>query len=76
MNSIFDEQKLQEKIAKMSDSGADKLHVLADFDKTLSEVSYINNKPVTSIIGLIRAGGHLSPEYASAAYILFEKYAP
>ena len=76
MNAIFDEQKLKEKIVKMANDGAQKLHILADFDKTLSEISYINNKPVTSIVGLIRAGGHLSPEYASAAYALFEKYAP
>lgn len=60
----------------MAAGGADKLHILADFDKTLSNVAYIDDKPVGSIIGLLRAGSYLGPEYSKTAYELFEKYAP
>ncbi len=76
MNLIYNEEKLKILIAKMGADGADKLHILTDFDKTLSELSYVNGKPVGSIIALLRAGGHLSAEYETESYALFEKYAP
>ncbi len=76
MNLIYNEAKLAAVIKKMAEGKAPKLHILADFDKTLSEVAYIDGKPVGSIIGLLRAGGHLTPEYAAASYELFEKYHP
>lgn len=76
MNTIYNEEKLKTTIKKMVAGGADKLHILADFDKTLSNVAYINDKPVGSIIGLLRAGDYLGSEYSKIAYELFEQYAP
>ncbi len=76
MNLIYSEGKLKSTIAKMAADKALKLHVLADFDKTLSEVAYIDGKPAGSVIGLLRAGGYLTPEYAAESYELFEKYHP
>lgn len=76
MKLISDEQKLNNLIQKMSDGGAGKLHILSDFDKTLTAISYINGKPVGSLIGQLRAGGYLTPEYAPASFALLQKYAP
>jgi len=73
---IPNEQKLNDIIKKMSEGGDDKLHILSDFDKTITTLSYINGKPVGSLIGQLRTGGYLTPEYASASYELLKKYAP
>lgn len=76
MNLIYNEVSLKNIIEKMAVDKAPKLHILADFDKTLSQVAYIDGKPVGSAIGLLRAGGYLTPEYAAESYELFEKYHP
>lgn len=76
MDLIYNEKKLKKKIEKMAADKAQKLHILTDFDKTLSETSYIDGQPVGSIVGLLRAGGHLTPEYTTESYALFEKYHP
>lgn len=76
MKLVFDEQKLKEKIAKMANGGAGKLHILADFDKTISEISIINGHKIGSIIGLLRAAGQLNPEYTAKSFALYEKYFP
>lgn len=74
MKLISNEQKTQEIIAKMANGGANKLHILSDFDKTITAVSYINGKPVGSLIGQLRAGGYLTADYAAASYELFDRY--
>lgn len=76
MKLIPDEEKLNDRVAQMATGGADKLHILSDFDKTLTEISYINGKPVGSLIGQLRAGGYLTPEYTADSYALFQKYSP
>jgi len=76
MKLKFDDQKVKDIVEKISADGAKKLHILSDFDKTLTRVSYIKGKPVGSLIGQLRAGGYLSPEYAPESYKLFEKYSP
>ncbi|MFA6547817.1 MAG: haloacid dehalogenase-like hydrolase [Candidatus Magasanikbacteria bacterium] len=76
MKLISNEQQLAEKIQKMAEGGSNKLHILSDFDKTITVVSYINGKPVGSLIGQLRVGGYLTPEYAPASFELFQKYAP
>lgn len=60
----------------MAHNKASKLHIITDFDKTLTDVAYIDEKPVGSVIGLLRAGGHLGPEYTAESYALFNHYAP
>ena len=72
MKLIPDEKKLNDLIVKMSEGGADKLHILSDFDKTLTAISYINGKPVGSLIGQLRAAGYLTPEYAENSYAIPE----
>ena len=76
MSLVYDTQKLEDKIQKMAEGGANKLHILADFDRTLSGFSYVGDQMVGSIIGLLRAGSYLTPEYSAQSYTLFEKYHP
>ncbi len=76
MKLISNTDKLNTIIKKMTDGGANKLHILSDFDKTITAISYINGKPVGSLIGQLRAGGYLTPEYGPASFALLEKYAP
>lgn len=76
MNLVFDEEKLSETIANMTADGAEKLHILADFDKTITETTHIDGKPVGSIIGQLRASNFLSPEYNIESLALFDQYRP
>ncbi|MBI5221690.1 MAG: hypothetical protein HY979_02710 [Candidatus Magasanikbacteria bacterium] len=76
MNLIYNEKKLKALIAKMATDGPGKLHILTDFDRTLSEASVIDGKTVGSIIGLLRAGHYLTPQYSAESFALFEKYHP
>ena len=60
---------------KIKSQGYDNLHVLADFDRTLTYGS-IGGKKTPSIISLLRDGNHLAEGYAEKAHALFDKYHP
>src|SRR3989344_8194852 len=77
MNNIHinNEPLLQEKIKGIKSEGKEKLHVVSDFDRTLTK-SEIDGRRIPSAISLIREGGYLTPDYAPAAYALFDKYHP
>jgi 5'-nucleotidase len=66
---------LKEKIAKIKQSGKDSLHVLADFDRTLTH-SAINGIKTPSLISHLRNGNYLTEDYAEKAKELFNKYHP
>jgi 5'-nucleotidase len=55
--------------------GLNNLHVLSDFDRTLT-YGAIGGIKTPSIISMLRDGKHLTDEYAAAAHALFEKYHP
>ena len=55
--------------------GAAQFHVLADFDNTLTR-AFVNGEKAPSIIGQLRKGRYLTPEYPDAAQALFDHYAP
>ncbi len=55
--------------------GAAQFHVLADFDNTLTR-AFVNGEKAPSIIGQLRKGRYLTPEYPDAAQALFDYYAP
>lgn len=63
-------EKIKEKI---KEAGCAKLHVLADFDRTLTYGS-VDGKKTPSIISMLRDGKHLNEGYAKIANALFEKY--
>lgn len=66
----FDELK-----RKIKSRSYDNLHVLADFDRTLT-YGVIDGKKTPSIISLLRDGNHLAEGYAEKAHKLFDKYHP
>lgn len=54
-------------------AGKEKVHILADFDGTLTN-AFINNEKVPSIISVLRDGSYLSPGYSRKAHELYNKY--
>ncbi len=57
------------------EDSCEKLHVLADFDRTLT-CGLIDGKKPTAILAQIRNSNHLGPEYATTAHALYEYYFP
>jgi len=68
-----------EELAKLKKSisiaGAKKLHVLSDFDRTLT-TAFIEGENVPSLISVLRDGNYLTPEYAQKANELYAQYHP
>jgi 5'-nucleotidase len=50
-----------------------KMHVLADFDRTLT-TAFVGGKSVPSLISILRDGNYLTPDYAGKANALYTKY--
>jgi len=63
-------EKLKDNLAR---DGAVKLHILADFDRTLS-TAFVDGEKRPSVISVLRDGGYLTPGYAAKAHALFDKY--
>ncbi len=72
---ISNKKSFQEKIKEIKKQGINKLHVVSDFDRTLSR-SFLNGKKIPSISALIREGNYLSADYSKKAFALFDKYYP
>lgn len=70
---IPDKNQLQRTIEAMRADGVDRLHVLADFDRTLTYGS-VNGVKTPSIISILRNGRYLKPGYDKKAHALFDKY--
>ena len=67
--------KLAKTKTKLVVNGPKKLHVLADFDRTLTK-AYVKGKKVTSLISVLRDHNYLTPEYPAKAKELLNKYHP
>ncbi len=72
---ISNKKELENKIKKMSKDGREKLHILADFDNTLTKV-FVNGKKTLSLVAVLRNENYLSEEYSKEAHALAEKYRP
>ncbi len=73
-NIIISDKKELEKLKRLiSQGGAEKLHVLADFDRTLT-TAFVNGKSMPSLISILRDGNYLVPGYAEKAKELYAKY--
>lgn len=66
--------KLEETKKAMIKDGAERLHVLSDFDGTLTKK--YNGEKVPSLISILRDEGYLTPDYPAKAQSLFDKYHP
>jgi len=75
-NIIIPRPKELEKFKKsISKGGAERLHILSDFDKTLTK-ALVNGKSIPSLISILRNGDYLTPDYALKAQELYDKYHP
>ena len=75
-NIVISNQEELEKAKKaISESGAEGLHVIADFDKTLT-TAFVNGEKIPSIISVLRDGNFLTPDYAKKAHELYNRYHP
>lgn len=72
---FHNKELLQQKIKEINSQGLDKLHVVSDFDRTLTKC-FFNGKKIPSAIALIREGGYLTKNYSKQAFALFDKYHP
>jgi cytosolic 5'-nucleotidase 3 len=65
-------EDLKEEIGK---DGYENLHILSDFDRTLTYGS-VGGVKTPSIISMLRDGNHLTEDYAEKAHALFNHYHP
>ncbi len=72
---ILNPEKLEEVKALTKKDGYENLHILSDFDRTLT-YGTVDGVKIPSIIALLRDGDYLSDDYAKKAHALFEKYHP
>ncbi|OGH89106.1 MAG: hypothetical protein A2537_00340 [Candidatus Magasanikbacteria bacterium RIFOXYD2_FULL_36_9] len=76
MGVTYNKENLEQKIKNFSLGKAKNLHILADFDKTLTQSGIINGKKISSIIGQLRADGYLSQNYVDESFALYNHYGP
>ncbi len=72
---IKNNTKFQQTIQAMQQWWGDKLHILADFDRTLTKGFY-KGKKVSSIASFLYQGDYLCKEYQEKAQLLFDHYYP
>jgi len=60
---------------KLVEQGLENLHVLADFDRTLTK-AFVDGEKVPSIISRLREGDYINADYAAKAKALAEQYYP
>lgn len=72
---ISNSKKLTELKKRIAEGGAGKLHVVSDFDKTLTSC-FVNGQKIQSLISILRDEKYLTPDYPEKAQALFDKYAP
>jgi 5'-nucleotidase len=70
---IPDKNKLESVKAGIKIGGAEKIHVLADFDRTLTK-AHDNGIFVPSLTSILRDGNYLTQDYAPRAQALFDRY--
>ncbi|MFA5173701.1 MAG: hypothetical protein WC438_00805 [Candidatus Pacearchaeota archaeon] len=77
MNNIIipNPRELKEKEKAILYGGKDKLHVISDFDRTLTK-AFVNGEKFPSIISILRAENYLTPDYSEKSYALKNQYSP
>ena len=66
-------KKIDQIVQQMAKDGVEKLHILADFDSTLTR-SFVNGIPTPSIGTALRKGNFLTPDYTAKANALYDHY--
>jgi len=71
--SLTNLEKIKKDILR---DGKEKLHVLSDFDRTLT-YAFVKGEKMPSLISILRSSGdYLGDDYAAKAQALYEKYHP
>jgi 5'-nucleotidase len=72
---ISNKEEFEKKKKKFIEGGALNLHVLSDFDRTLTK-AFFQGKKVPSLISELRSGPYISEDYAKKANELASVYRP
>lgn len=72
---IQDLEKFNNTKKLIQKDGIGSLHILSDFDRTLTK-AFIDEKEVPSLISILRNHNYLTPDYPKKAHMLFDKYHP
>lgn len=72
---ISNSDKFKKTIKAMVKEGFKKIHILSDFDRTLT-CAFVNNEKVPSLISVLRDEKYLTPDYSKKAHAFFDKYRP
>ena len=74
---IVNEKEFFEKKKRFLESGSERIHILADFDRTLTKAFY-KQKKASAIIQHLRLekGRYLTEDYAERSHALFDQYHP
>src|SRR3989344_9508758 len=72
---MINEEELKKKIEAFKRQGVDKIHIVSDFDNTLT-ASFVDGQRIPSIISVLRDGNYLTKDYAEKAHALYNKYHP
>lgn len=72
---IPNKKDYENRITRIIEAGADNLHVISDFDRTLTK-AFVNGEKTPSIISILRKEDYLGEDYTEKAYALAEKYRP
>ena len=65
-----DRQRFDQIVKNISDDWYDKLHVLSDFDRTLTK-HFVDGQKRPSIVSVLRSEGYLWEEYSKKAFELY-----
>jgi 5'-nucleotidase len=72
---ILNQKEFDEKKQKLIKGGKGKVHIISDFDGTITK-AFLNGKKIPSIVSLLRMGDYISENYAKKAHELYNKYRP
>ncbi len=67
--------KVEATVDRLKSDGPDNLHILSDFDRTLTK-AYVNGRKVPSLIAALRDGDWMPKSYRDDAHKLFNLYHP
>ena len=70
---ISDKNDYAQKKRSFIESGVDSIHILSDFDRTLTK-AYVEGVSTPSLISLLRDNGYLTDDYSVEAHKLFDHY--
>ncbi|MCX6781737.1 MAG: haloacid dehalogenase-like hydrolase [Candidatus Magasanikbacteria bacterium] len=70
---IVDDGYFEKTVSSIISAGKEKLHVLADFDRTLTR-AFVDGNKIPSLISLLRSNNCLGADYSTRSYAHYDKY--